>query len=107
MGYDSPQKLQDSLNNGKLYPTCDSWYPSIGRGHYNRPEVFERCECWECQKIPSDELQDKARWDWEEGGLVRSFMTIYDTIKYFNPKYHPEGTPPPYIARVSFWGDDD
>jgi hypothetical protein len=108
MKYDSPQNLQDALGAGRSYPTCDSWYPSIGRGHYHKPKVFEECECWECQTIPRDKRQVMAAYDWEKGGLVKSFITIYNTVQYFNPKYYPKGsTPPPYIARVSFWGDDD
>jgi hypothetical protein len=108
MEYDDPKKLQDALNEGRLIPTCDSWYPSIGRDHCHRPEVFEECDCWECGMIPKPQRQDKAHWDWENGGLVRLSISIYDTLQFFNPKYYPtEFTPPPYAARVSFCGDDD
>jgi len=101
----TPKEIGDVVINQSMHPTNDSWYPSFDRGHYNRPETFEECECWECQMIPAAKRQEHYRWDWEEGGRVACFFWAYDAPHYFtrNPKPNDDF----YMARVSFWGCDD
>jgi hypothetical protein len=58
--------------------------------------------------IPVKERQEHLRWNWEYGGRVACFFTVYDSPRYYtsytsNPKPDDDF----YMARVSFWGNDD
>lgn len=104
-----PKTIGDVVSTHSEHPTSDSWSPSFGRGHEEEPEKFDECECNDClmqlYQLPQYTRQQQARWLWQCGGTVHSFLYVFDTPCY--NVLNPKESDTKYIARVSFWGNDD